>query len=98
MTAYAIIHVTVRDPAGMGKYVERMPALQKKYGARVLANDRAGTTIEGAARPGSRVIIEFPDVARAKAFYADPDYLAAKQLRAGAAELEVVIVEGLAGH
>lgn len=96
MTAYAIIRVTIRVPGAMDQYRDRMPPLIEKYRGRLLANDRHPAAIEGASQTGSIVLIEFPDVATAKAFYADPDYLAAKKTREGKADLEVTIIEALA--
>jgi uncharacterized protein (DUF1330 family) len=95
MPAYAVGNVVVSNPDAMMKYVERMPALMAKYKGRILANDRAPTLVEGQAPVGSTIVIEFPDVATAKAFYADPEYKTAKGFRVGAATLNLVIVAGL---
>jgi uncharacterized protein (DUF1330 family) len=41
------------------------------------------------------VIIEFPSMGDAKAFYQSEEYTEARALRAGAAEASMVAVEGL---
>ncbi len=57
--------------------------------------DPAPVVIEGPDE-GLRVIIcEFPDRARALAFCASPEYAAIKPLRAGCAEVDMMIVDGL---
>ncbi|MSO66127.1 MAG: DUF1330 domain-containing protein [Alphaproteobacteria bacterium] len=98
MPAYAVGHVAVTKPEGMKQYRESMPALLAKYGARMVINDRNPTTVEGPPRAGSVVVIEFSDLAKARAFYADPDYAAAKASRTGAGEIHLVICEGFVGH
>jgi uncharacterized protein (DUF1330 family) len=40
------------------------------------------------------VIIEFPSLEQAKAFYASPEYAKAKALREGAAVGQFLVVEG----
>jgi uncharacterized protein (DUF1330 family) len=43
------------------------------------------------------VVIEFPSLARAQAFYDSPEYVAARKLREGAGEAQFVVVEGVEG-
>ena len=40
------------------------------------------------------VVLEFPDAAAARAWYDSPGYLAARDARAGAAVMEMTLVEG----
>ena len=51
--------------------------------------------LEGDWHPSRVVIVEFPDLDAAKRFYVSPEYEEAKQLRAGAAKLNMVAVQGL---
>jgi uncharacterized protein (DUF1330 family) len=41
------------------------------------------------------VILKFPSFAAAQAFYDTPEYLKAREARAGAAIMRMVVVEGL---
>ena len=41
------------------------------------------------------MVIEFPSLARARAFYDSPEYVAARKLRAGAGDAQFVVVEGV---
>ena len=43
------------------------------------------------------VVVEFDSVERAKQFYDSPEYRAAREARAGAADMNILVVEGLAG-
>jgi uncharacterized protein (DUF1330 family) len=52
------------------------------------------TALEGDI-PFERIVVsEFPDVEAAKKFYDSPEYQEARKHRAGAAEFNMVIVEG----
>jgi uncharacterized protein (DUF1330 family) len=56
---------------------------------------RDGKLREGDWRPNRIVVLEFPDAETAKRFYASPEYGAARAERAGAAKMNMVLVEGL---
>lgn len=94
MPAYWIAHVTVTDPDRYRDYQSLAPAAFARFGARFLARGGAAETLEGPAH-ARHVVIEFPDLATALACHASPEYAAARAARAGAAEVQVVIVEGL---
>lgn len=94
MPAYWIAHVTVTDPRAYAGYQALAPAAFARFGARFLARGGQAEVLEGpeAAR---HVVIEFPDLASAMACYHSDAYRAAREARVGAAEVSVVIVEGL---
>jgi uncharacterized protein (DUF1330 family) len=90
MPAYLIARVNVTDPAKYENYKALAPAAIAKYGGKYLARGGATETMEGDSETRRLVILEFPDMAAARTFYA-----AAKAERAGAADGQFVIVEGL---
>lgn len=94
MPAYWIAHVTVTDPDAYKGYQALAPAAFAAHGARFLARGGEADTLEGAGFD-RHVVIEFPDLAAARACYASPAYQAAKSRRDGACEAMVVIVQGL---
>ena len=51
--------------------------------------------LEGAYDGPRVVILEFPSAARAREFWASPEYAAVKALREGAAAMTAVILEGV---
>ena len=51
--------------------------------------------LEGDWNPTRLVVLEFEDLEAAKRFYDSPEYQAAKKLREGAANLNMVAVEGI---
>ena len=93
---YWIVHVDIADADAFKAYVAANGAALDKYGARFLA--RAGTcqVVEGSAR-SRNTIVEFPSYQAALDCWHSPKYQAAKALREGAADFDLVIVEGCAG-
>lgn len=95
MAAYMIARVKVTDSARYQKYVEATPPTIAKFGGRFIARGGQTVALEGAEETRRVVILEFPSLERAQQWYASADYQAAKKLRAGAAEGDFLIVEGL---
>ena len=91
--AYWIGHVTVDDLAAYEAYRQANAAAFQKYGARFLVRGGAQELVEGTQRPRS-VVIEFADLATARACYDSPEYRAAKALRLPCSMVDLVIVEG----
>jgi uncharacterized protein (DUF1330 family) len=50
--------------------------------------------LEGDWTPDRVVLLKFPSIEKAKAFYDSPEYQAAKQAREGAAVMRMVLIEG----
>ena len=92
MAAYWIAHVTVTDAAAYAAYQAQAAGLFEAHGGRFVARGGRALTLEGAAfaRP---VVIEFPSLEAAQACYASEQYRAARALRAGAARVQIAIVE-----
>jgi uncharacterized protein (DUF1330 family) len=94
MPAYIVAVVDVKNPESYEEYRKLAGPAVKKWDGRFLARGGESVVLEGAF-PGSRVVVlEFPSLARAKAFYASPDYQAAKQKRIGHADFNMVAVDG----
>ena len=92
---YWIARADISDPLAYKAYVEANAAAFARFGGRFLVRGGANEPREGSHR-ARQVVIEFPDYAAALACYDSPEYARAKALRAGAAELDLVIVEGVA--
>lgn len=91
--AYWIGHVTVTDPAAYERYREANAAAFQKYGGRFLVRGGAQEVVEGEMRPRA-VVIEFPDLAAARACYASREYRAAMAHRQEASHADICIVDG----
>ena len=93
---YWIVRVDVTDPDGYKEYVAANAAAFRRFGARFLVRGGAFEVPEGSSR-SRNVVLEFNDYATAVACYHSPEYLAAKALRDGRAEADVLIIEGYDG-
>lgn len=94
MSAYWIAHVTVTDPEAYKIYQQQAAAALAAHGAVFLARGGETEVLEGPALD-RHVVIRFPSLAVAKACYHSPAYAQARQSRAGAAVVHLVITEGL---
>ncbi|MBW6396685.1 DUF1330 domain-containing protein [Roseomonas sp. HJA6] len=94
MTAYLVANITVTDPERYPAYRAQVPAVIAQYGGRFLV--RAGTVhpLEGEFGLDRFVVIEFPSLEAAKAFYHSPEYAPLLKLRSETTRSQVVFVEG----
>lgn len=95
MTAYALAHL--RTPTAhddVFEYIERIQATMDPYGGRFLVHGAEVEVIEG-EWPGTVVIIEFPDVAAARSWYASPAYQEILPLRTRHISGDTLIVAGV---
>jgi len=93
---YWIVQVDVPDAEAYKPYLAANQAPFGKFGARYLVRGGRREVMEGRARDRI-VVLEFPSYEAALACYRSPDYLAAKKLREGKAEADVIVVEGYDG-
>lgn len=94
--AYWIARVDVTDPDGYQQYVAANAAAFSKYGARFIVRGGRFEAPEGTPR-ARNVVLEFTDYDTAVACYHSPEYAAAKALRDGRAEADLLIIEGYEG-
>jgi len=94
MAAYWVAHVKVLDAEKYAGYTQVAPAAFARYGAVFLARGGEAVVLEGDL-PDRHVIIQFADLATARACYESPEYQAAKARRDGYCEAQVVIMQGL---
>lgn len=97
MPAYVIVEITVLDPERYDRYKELAPASIAAYGGRYLVRGGASEPLEGGWTPARLVIVEFPSVERARAWWSSPEYADAKAMRQAAAHTEMLLVEGAPG-
>ena len=95
MTAYIIIRVEVEDPTVLRDYQAATPAIIAQYNGRFLVRGGATVTLEGPEETRRIVILEFPSLSDAQAFYDSPEYTKAHALREGLAKFELIAVQGV---
>jgi len=68
----------------------------RQYGGRYVARGGAAEGLEGGYAPKRVVILEFPSVERAKAWWDSPEYQPLRAIRQRASRGDLLLVEGLA--
>ena len=95
MAAYVIVQVDVKDPVRYEDYKVMVPPSIAKFGGRFLVRGGKTHTMEGTWAPRRFVIVEFPSVEQAKAWWSSPEYAEAKALRQATSDSQLIIAEGL---
>jgi len=96
MAAYWVARSRVIDPVQYKKYTDLVPGILAKYGGKVLARGGRFQIVEGPEKFHRFIVIEFPTLEQGVACFTSPEYDAAAAFRrAGAGEVETVIVEGV---
>ncbi|HVL77351.1 MAG TPA: DUF1330 domain-containing protein [Noviherbaspirillum sp.] len=95
MSAYAVGHL---EHVNMGQpivdYLRNIDATLAEYGGRFIIHGGRTDVLEGSFR-GDLIVIEFPDLARARAWYASPAYREILPLRTENASGAVFLIEGV---
>jgi len=97
MAAYIVVQVEVLDPQRYETYKAMVPPTLPAYGGRFLVRGGKVENLEGTWSPKRFVILEFPSVEKAKAWWACNEYAEAKALRQATAKTEMIVVEGFSG-
>ncbi len=95
MAAYIIVRVHITDMEQYKEYTKLTPGVIARYGGRFVVRGGETVTLEGPEETARIVVLEFPSLDRAKAFYESEEYAAAARLRDGAATAQFVAVEGV---
>lgn len=95
MPAYMIVTATIADRAAfVSGYGAAAGALVARFGGRYVLRASGAQLLEGTFGDGaSMVISEWPDKAAARRFWNSPEYQAAKALRGGLADCQVLLIE-----
>ncbi len=94
MTAYVIADIQVQDAAAYETYKQGVAATVEKYGGRFLVRGGEVTSFEGGWEPSRIVVLEFPDMAALKAWYASPEYKPLLGMRLAATTGRLIGVQG----
>ena len=95
MSAYVVVEIEVLDEARYETYKQLVPSSLAAYGGRFLVRGGAVETLEGEWSPSRFVIVEFPSVAQARAWWASAEYAEAKALRQATARTQMILVAGV---
>ena len=95
MAAYAIGYLTLRNSDWVAEYSAHMPALAQKHGGKPLAKAKPVALESAPMLPETQIIVEFPSMEHAQAWYNDPAHASLKKLRQGGADFSMVLLNGL---
>lgn len=94
--AYVVVELIITDPVGYEGYRQIVLPTIEAFGGQFLVRGGERTQYEGEMADGVRtVIVEFPSLAQAKAWYDSPAYVEARAMRQQSSEGKLFIVEGL---
>ncbi|MGI9236030.1 MAG: DUF1330 domain-containing protein [Woeseiaceae bacterium] len=93
MGAFMFIQAEITDPEQFMEYAKRAPALIQEHGGRYRCMRGAVEQLEG--KPDNRKIVvsEWPSMDAATEFWNSAAYQELKEVRAGAAEIDVYLCE-----
>jgi uncharacterized protein (DUF1330 family) len=95
MPAYIIADVTVTNEEQMKQYREWSTRAMQEHGAEVLVRGGRVLPLEDGWTPERIVVLKFPDLAAAKAYYDSETYTKAREVREGAGSIRMIAVEGV---
>jgi len=95
MPAYVIADIDVQDAAKFEEYKKLSGPSGTPFGARYLVRGGKVEGLEGAWVPKRFVVIEFPSVEQAKAWWNSEAYGRARSIRQTCAKSNFVLVEGM---
>ena len=95
MSAYFIVQSTIHDEAQYQKYRDAVVPLIAAHGGKFVVKGAPVALLEGRHDGRRMVIFEFPSMDAIHAFWASPDYVPVKEIRRGAADLDIWAVPGV---
>ena len=95
MPAYVIAEINITDPVRYEDYKKLTPGTLAAYDGKFIVRGGTTITLEGENPSGRIVVLEFPTMEKAKAWYNSPEYSAAKIIRMEASAGRLILVEGI---
>ena len=95
MPAYLIAEVEITNPAGYAEYTKVVPATVERYGGKFLVRGGKAHPLEGDWPERRRVVIEFPSIEKARAWWDSPEYAKPKEMRRANSKGRLIFLEGV---
>ncbi len=91
---FEIVDVEITDRALYGKFLERVTAMDKDHGGKLI--DRGGkiTAIEGSWKPKRIALLEFASAQAAREWLDSPEFTALGEIRTKSSNINMVLVDG----
>ncbi len=94
MSAYVIVEVEIDDPVEYEEYKKLTPASIATFDGQFIVRGAKSESLEGDWHPQRIVLLQFPSVERAKAWWHSEEYAPAKKIRQRTAKTKMIVVEG----
>ena len=94
MAAYVIGEIEVTDQATYDEYRKQVAATVEKHGGRFVVRGGKVEPLEGGWSPKRLVVLEFPSMQKALAWYRSAEYAPLIKLRQQASRGKLVAVDG----
>lgn len=95
MAAYLIIDAVTTDPDALARYKAIAGPVVERFGGRYLVRGGTVEPMEGDWDPERIVVVAFPTMDAARAFYRSPDYAEALTVSKGAQRRRMILVDGV---
>jgi uncharacterized protein (DUF1330 family) len=95
MAVYLILDISVRDRTAFEVYRTRAANAIHTYGGRYLARLGEVQVLEGSWNPHMIVIVEFPHLEEARAWYRSPEYAFVLEMHDKALSRNLILVDGV---
>jgi uncharacterized protein (DUF1330 family) len=95
MKAYIIVEVEITDPKRYEDYKKLTPGSLLPYDGKFIVRGGTAETLEGDWTPGRIVVLEFPSMEKAKAWWSSAGYAPAKAIRQSASKSRMIVVSGV---
>lgn len=95
MVSYIVADIEITDPDEYQKYAQQTAATLEGYGGKFVVRGGQPETLEGEWKAKRIVIIEFPSIEQAKAWYDSPEYSAIKGIRQRSTISNILLVHGV---
>ena len=95
MAAYVIVEISIHDMETYREYTLLTPQTIADHGGRFVVRGGQTESLEGDWHPQRIVVLEFPDMGQARAWYDSQAYAEAKKLRQMSARTKMILVPGV---
>ena len=92
--SYVVVLLDVKDKALYAEYAQRATEIEDRYGGHAMVATEVAEVAEGSWPSERLVVLEFPTMAQARAWYNDPDYQALIPMRTTATDSTLAFVPG----
>lgn len=96
MPAYIIVDVNITNPQRYEDYKKLTPGSLLPFEGKFIVRGGTAETLEGDWQPGRIVVLQFPSMEKAKAWWSSEGYAPAKALRQATSITRMIMVDGVA--